>query len=393
MAKSSPSPAPAPREFSRADLRLGPRGQLNRLAMLLLALAYPPLIFALAGALIWAAWKLATLPLVRMFGLAAAAMMAIVALMLVFSLVMLLVRLRQPPPLGMPLRAESNPAAFELISRIARRLRVKAPTLILMLPDANAAIGTHDLRSVGGAKREHVLFLGMILVLISNAAEFAALVCHELAHAASGDTVAGRFVQRYFNAMGAALSIHDPDNPESFSLVTWVVHLPLIVYFKLFLLLYLHDSRIREHRADRVAAQVCGPQRTRDMLRKSVRVAALPELDLERLISDAGAREKPPESIFDLFRERHAAVSAERWERAENEAFMEERTVWSTHPNLADRFRRLNEIQAPELPSERPAQSLFLDWQRAEREMSAVLLGIEHARQAELEQSLRRMGS
>lgn len=233
--------------------------------------------------------------------------------------------------------------------------------------------------------------LGVLSVLICNAAELAALVCHEIAHAAAWDTRVSRGVFRFYMAMGAALCIHDPDDDDDSPLLARIIHVPLLGYFYLFTLLFLYDCRQREWRADRIAAQVCGPQRTRDLLRKVHRLAKLPELDIERLAQDAASRENRPDSVYDLFRERCASLSPQRWDAVENEAFMEPRSVWSTHPNLADRFRRLAKIEAPELPAQRPACELFLDWKRIEREMSALLLAAERARQRQLDRELDRI--
>lgn len=360
--------------------------------MLVLVLLYPPLILAMSGGLLWLAWQLLQFRFVRLWMFTGAASLGIVAILLLISLFALLIRLSPSPPAGLPLRRESNPAAFQLIERLARRLRVPPPTLILIQPNVNAAIGTYDMRSVGESKRAHVLFLGIPMVLIADTAELAALLCHELAHAATGDTIAGRISHRFFLAMGAALSIHD-DDLENFSWVTWVVHLPLLGFFKVFVLLYLFDQRQCEFRADRIAAQVCGPQRTRDMLRKSIRLGGIPQLSIGRILSDAGQREHPPDSIYDLFRERYAAVNPQRWAQAENEAFLQAQSAWSTHPNLAERFRKLSTIDAPELNASRPAKDLFLEWPRIEKEISKQLLALEHEGQQERERELMRMGN
>lgn len=359
--------------------------------MALLVVAYPPFILTLAAGLLGLAWKLVTLRLAILYLWGTALFAVLLALALLCSLALLLWRLRHEPPAGIVLRPQNNPAVFELIRRIARRLRVEPPGVVLIQPGQAAAIGCFDVSDAGQKTREHVLMLGVLDILNASAAELAAIICHELAHAAAWDTWVSRGVFRFYMAMGAALCVHDPDDDKNGSLLAWTVHLPLLGYFYLFTLLYLNDCREREWRADRVAAQICGPQHTRDMLRKTHRLAKLPELAIERLAADAAARDNPPESVYDLFRERCASLSPKRWDAAENEAFMEPRTMWSTHPNLADRFQRLATVSAPELPSQRPACELFLDWKRIEREMSARLLAAEQARQRQFDRELDRI--
>lgn len=388
---SGPSTSPATREFSRADFRVGGLAQLARAALVMLVVMYPPLILALSGGLIWLAWTLVTLRIPYFYLYGTALVAVLLALALLCSLVMLLWRLRNEPPCGIVLRPQNNPAVFELIRRIARRLGADPPGVVLMQAGGDAAIGYYDVQDAGRRSREHVLMLGVLNVLVCNAAEFAALICHEIAHAAAWDTLVSRGVWRFYMAMGAALCIHDPHDHGDSPLLARIVHLPLLGYFYLFTLLYLYDCRQREWRADRIAAAICGPQRTRDLLRKVHRLAKLPELDVGRLAEDAASRDNPPDSVYDVFRERCATLSPRRWDAVENEAFMEPRSVWSTHPNLADRFRRLAKIEAPELPAQRPACDLFLDWKRIEREMSAVLLAAERVRLRQLDRELDRV--
>ncbi len=345
--------------------------------MVLLTLAYPPVVLAAVAALLWAAWLAVSRLyfIVYFWGLALLAV--VVATSLILSLLQLLLRLKVAAPTGLLLRPESHPDVFRLIDRIARRLRVSPPSVVVMMPQNEAAIAYVDVETGGRTRRQHVLILGVLDVLDSNTAEFAATVCHELAHAAAWDTRAARGIVRFYAAMAAALDISDPTDDSGEHETTWALYLlhgPLLGYFYLFTLLYLYDSRLREYRADRVAAQVCGRQRTCDMLRKAHRRSRLPELDLLRLAESAVSRDDPPETVYDLYRERLAAVPRRRWEDAENQAFLEPQTVWSTHPNLADRFRRLASVDAPELPSGAPASKLFFDWRMIERECSAKVM-------------------
>lgn len=386
-----PSATSGPRDFSRADFRVGWRAQLARAALALLVAAYPPSILALASGLLWLAWKLVTVRFAILYLWGTALLAVLLALALLGSLVLLLWRMRHEPPAGIVLRPQNNPAVFELIRRIARRLGADPPGVVLMQAGDDAAIGYYDVQDAGRRSREHVLMLGVLNVLVCNTAELAALICHEMAHAAAWDTWVFRGVWRFYMAMGAALCIHDPDDGDDSPLLARIVHLPLLGYFYLFTLLFLYDCRQREWRADRIAAAICGPQRTRDLLRKVHRLAKLPELDVGRLAEDAASRDNPPDSVYDVFRERCATLSPRRWDAVENEAFMEPRSVWSTHPNLADRFRRLAKIEAPELPAQRPASDLFLDWKRIEREMSAVLLAAERVRLRQLDRELDRV--
>lgn len=376
----SPTPVPekpagAAREYTRADFRIGWRGQINRVAMVLLIIVYPMVVLALAGGMFWLCFWLVTLRVALILTGSTALFSFLMGLLLLYSLLLLLIPRRYEPPPGVQLREQANRSVFELIKRVAKRLNVKPPALVLVEPGASASIGYFDIDDEHGHRREHVLIIGAQDILMSSAAEFTATVCHELAHAAAGDTVMSRGIARFYMSLSLAIAVVHDDEIEGFSLLGWLAHLPLMGLFWVFTVLFLYDCRLREYRADRVAAQFCGPQHTRDMLRKTYRLPRIPELDVGELVARVAGRERPG-NLYDEFRARLANVSERRWQAAENEAFQEPATVWSTHPNLADRFRKLANIDAPELPVNRPARDLFLDWDRIENQLSRILLTI-----------------
>lgn len=392
-----PKPVPekatgAEREYTRADFRIGWRGQLNRVAMVLLIVVYPMVVLALAGGLLWLCYWLVTLRVALLLTGSTALFSFLMGVLLLYSLLLLVTPRRHEPPPGVQLREQANRALFELLKRVAKRLNAKPPALVLVEPGASASIGYFDIDDEHGRRREHVLVVGAQDVLVSSAAEFTATICHELAHAAAGDTVILRGITRFYMSLGLSIAVLHDDESEGFSLLGWLTHLPLMGLFWVFTLLYLYDSRLREYRADRVAAQFCGPQHTRDMLRKTYRFSRIPELDIGELLARVAGRERPG-NLYDEFRTRLANVSERRWQAAENEVFQEPATVWSTHPNLADRFRKLANIEAPELPVNRPARDLFLDWDRIENQLSGIMLTIakvhEDIRDREVDRMLR----
>jgi len=357
--------------------------------MAIMAIAYPPLILALAAAICWLTWRLLTASFLSLYFIGAAIFAGLIAIFLVCSLFVLVMKLGEPELSGFYLKRTHEPSIFALVERVARRLEVEPPTRVLIEPGFEAAIGRLRFKDDDGpATREHVLILGVQLVLVTSAAELTSIICHEIAHAASGDTRSGYIAHRFLYSMGAAVGVHDEQDGNW---ITWLVHLPILGYLKLYAILYLYESRQREFRADRAAARICGPQTTRDALRKSARFVQVRDVELNEVLRFAGMIFPRPRNLYDVFRSRLQSVSDKRWTSAENEAFMEPPTLWSTHPNLAHRFQALSEIDAPELASDRPAFKLFREWERTELMYSAQLFAMLDAREKAVDRALDRM--
>lgn len=389
-ADTSQSDSQSARDFARGDFSLGWRGRLIYAAMLLLMIFYPLLIVAIAvGLSAGAVWLLFRLP--SAWVIAMALMSIVTSVTLLASLALLFWRLQLPAPFGLWLRRDSNRTAFELIDRVARRLRITPPELVVILPGMEASISPVDLEEDGRRRKAHALVIGAQDVLNSNVSEFTATICHELAHAAAGDTRLGRILHRFYLSLVSAASVREDEESDVFSLPAWLAHLTVAGFLHLFTLLYLANSRAQEYRADRVAAQICGPQRTRDMLRKTIRVGHLPELDIWTIAAKAVNMEPQPKNLYDILRERMRSVPKTRLEAAENEAFQAPASVWHTHPNLADRFRRLSEVSGPELASERPASDLFTDWARIEKSLSEMVMDFAAIHQRMQDQQVERI--
>jgi len=323
------------------------------------------------------------------FGLHAKMMLAVLAIDLAIvgvSMALLLglfplvfLRPDEKPP-GKLLSRTEHPRLFTLIDRMSKRLDVRAPDVCLLSPFDEAFICDLVVVEREGARPRPVraLALGAGFVVHSRLDEFATIICHELAHAAAGDTRAARRIHRFYRAMQVQMGLIAGGESEPNLLDRTIARL-LLGYYALFSLLHAHESRCCEYRADRVAAEVCGPQNTRNMLIKAHLIGFIPELGIESLVRELSMTESPMENVYQEHRDRWQRLSRKRREQAENEMFMQKGSVRSSHPQLAQRLRSLAGVKAPELSAPAPAAQLFEDWNQLERDITQVLVRLGRA--------------
>ncbi|MGW3241251.1 M48 family metalloprotease [Streptomyces sp. NPDC001070] len=86
-------------------------------------------------------------------------------------------RARAPLP-GRAVRPGDQPELTALVEDVAERIGFRAPLLVRIVPEPNAALGPARVSGVRG----HVLLLGLPLLRTMTSAQVAAVVAHELAH-------------------------------------------------------------------------------------------------------------------------------------------------------------------------------------------------------------------
>ncbi len=362
--------------------------RLNRFALYTLLLSYVPLVIGVAAGTLVALFYLDRYLIRALFageGPSALAVIAAGAASLVglvfaglclFGLLPLFFRRVDEPPHGLRLNARENPKLFALLERIAKRLGIAVPDQCLIGPTAQASVADLSLETRrGGPNRERVLILGAGLIVHMSVAEITTILCHEMVHAATGDTRLGRLAERFLHSL--FYQIHhclpsreadDPDWPSKFLLIL------LLAYLRLYELLYAADSGYRELRADRVAAEVCGPQNVRNMLVKLGLVIYVPELSIEALLEHYVADQRDIHNLYQEHRRRWAELTAARREAAETAMFLRPTSRWDSHPSFSDRIRNLADIEARELVADQPATSLFRAWEGIEERMTAGIM-------------------
>lgn len=362
--------------------------RLNRLALYALLLLYVPLVLGVAAGVLVGLFYLDRY-LIRailagegpsalvVIAVAVASLVGLVfAGLCLFGLLPLFFRRVDDPPNGLRLNARENPKLFALLERIGKRLGTPTPDQCLVGPTAQTYIADLALETEGGAvSRERAIVLGAALIVHMTVAEITTILCHEMVHAAAGDTRLGRLADRFqhslFYQMYHCLPSEEADDPEWPSKFLLAL---LVAYFRLYALLYAADCRYRELRADRVAAQVCGPQNVRNTLVKLGLVVYVPELSIDALLEHYVADQRDIRNLYQEHARRWAELTAARREAAESAMFLRPTSRWASHPCLSERIRNLADIDARELVADRPATSLFRAWEGIEEKLTAGIM-------------------
>jgi hypothetical protein len=303
-----------------------------------------------------------------------------ISLMLLLGLVPLLFRRVMPEGGGLRLRATDHPTLFQLISRFCKRFGTRQPDEVYLTPLDDTAIGDLTVEDEGGQIRKNIrtLWLGAALVVHLRADEFGTVLCHELAHAATGDTRFSQTADRFFRSMAAAIELRqaepDPDDTFMDRLLGGVIVYLLIAYYSLFRLFYTCDSRWRELRADRMSAEVCGPQNVRNALIRSCLCETVPELRLQDLFMEYFVNERDVQNVYREYRNRWKNLPAARVQEVENAIFMYRRSAWDSHPSMPERIRALRRVTAKEWVVDKPATALFHNWSALERAITRELV-------------------
>lgn len=374
-----------------------------RLGLFTVIAMYVPFVLACAAGLAYVAYLLTAmlfshweyggrLGAALVFSFDLAALMLI--LLLLLGLLPLFFRRDAEAVWGLTLDPQQHLRLFRLLERICTRLQCRPPDRVVLHPTEETWIGDVDLRDDNGAvqRAQRVLILGAGLIVHLRADEFTTVLCHEIAHAATGDTAFGRFSERFYRSQMTALGATDYDNESP--LIQRLVHWLLIGYFLLFLLAYASDSRRREWRADRMAAEICGPQNVRHTLIKTHLAGYVPELTMQSMYMEFAQKSSEMENIYSEYRRRWKELPERMRTDAENRMFLEQPQRLSTHPVLAQRIKALNDVEAKELNLAQPATALFGEWESLEARMTQTLLPMlraayeEHLKQ--MDRQLRR---
>jgi Zn-dependent protease with chaperone function len=364
--------------------------RVNRLALYTILLSYVPGVFAVVAATLFGLYALA-LSVVHAFqahhppaprALVFAGGLVVVglgfALLCLVGLLPLFFRRVDEPPNGVRLNPREHTKLFALLERICKRLGVSVPEHCVLTPGSNAGICDLNVQAKDGTlSRERALIIGAGLVVHASVAELTTVLCHELAHAAAGDTRLSRLATRFLTSL--AQQIHpysgSPDAAEP-GLLSKIILVLLLLYYLLYSLVYVRDRRYREYRADRIAAEICGPQNVRNMLIAGQLVGFVPELSIEGLWAEYVRSERDLHNVYAEHRERWAKLPDARRAAAEAQMFLSQGERWDTHPCLGDRIRNLGGIDAHELTAPEPATRLFRGWNGIEEKITRWIMSV-----------------
>jgi Zn-dependent protease with chaperone function len=264
---------------------------------------------------------------------------------------------RIPAPSGVPVRPPQAPQLFALLERM--RERVDGPRIhaVLMSSVFNASIVQVPRLGIFGWQKNH-LVLGLPLMQLVPATEFAAVLAHEMGHLAGAHGRFGIWVYRQRQSWLKLL-----EQLEAQKKLEGSVFLQFSRWYApLFNAYTFVMARAHEYDADRLAAAASSPRIAADALtrvetagrwvelefwpdlRQRVRRTALPPADL---LGELARRGREPAD---------AGALAARLEQA----LKVETASTDTHPSFKARLEALGEAARPPAPFERSAAEELL---------------------------------
>lgn len=268
--------------------------------------------------------------LVLLVGIAAGAA-AVMAVLQIFA------RIEQTSVVdGELVREADAPALWERIRALAAQLKTAPPHRIVAGIDANFFVTEGGLTIQGRVFRGRTLYVSLPLLRVLDQREADAVLAHELAHFKGGDTSSGA-------ALGPKLAQFDNYCARmSGPSLTLVGFYPLVAYRTILEIALMRDSREREFKADRAAAQAV---HALPLMRALVKVAAYSSYRdrIERELFDRDSRHQGSIGIAT-----YVAQGLQPFARSEHfRGLMEEASVphpFDSHPKLQE---RMNNVKCP----------------------------------------------
>lgn len=140
------------------------------------------------------------------------------------------------------------PQLVDLVERTSAKLGCPAPDAFSLIMDVNAFASQRS-RFWGLARRSHV-GVGLPLLALLREQELAGVVAHEIGHHVASDVRLGPWIYATRRAIERTISNLDGSS--------YLLHLPFVLYGRLYLRVTASVSRAQEFNADRVAAQAVG---------------------------------------------------------------------------------------------------------------------------------------
>ncbi|MYV53280.1 M48 family metalloprotease [Streptomyces sp. SID3212] len=247
------------------------------------------------------------------------------------------------------LTRDDAPRLFALVDEVAAVVGTTGVHRVVVLPDANASVGTY------GVRGRRVLYLGLGLWEILTPAQRVALLGHELGHYAHGDTRHSKVVGTALRTLAFLVDVLTPDAPHGFLArigAVMLLTLRAAVLGVLVLLdhLTLRASQRAEYLADAAAGRVASPSAVvelMDLLLVSDTVRD--KLRRESVRAHTGIGGQRPrdaeQGLWERLAAQTGAVPPEEYERLRRAGERRGHSADSTHPPTHLRRRHMAEAE------------------------------------------------
>ena len=245
------------------------------------------------------------------------------------------------------LRNEDKLRSF--ITEVCESLQTSMPDSVILHAEPTFFVQNGKLKVLNSMVNGKVLAIGLPLLSGLSVNELRAVLLHEFAHFTGNDTVYSSVVLPIYvgtkESTDRLLGEMSDDSENIFALLTGLImKIPMLIpyailrlYLKLFRLVDMKLSRIRERRADIIAALTCGSKTFSNALTKVIRISkAFNTLSREQIV-DHLKDGKMYVNYYGAFRQSLPEI----WEwssRFETEALEEKERRFDSHPTLKTRL-------------------------------------------------------
>lgn len=279
----------------------------------------------------------------------------------------------EPPADGLRVDERQEPRLWAAVRRLAGQTGTRAPDEIYLVPDVNAAV-YEEARLLGLFRGRRVLLVGMPLLSGLDEAQLISVLAHEFGHYSNADTRLGAINRRGFEQMSrtvatlmrrSAAKVNDERvkaeekearrvakgkaarevSTGSAGLSFRLAAKPFIWYGRFYVRSMRGTMRRQEYAADLAAARIAGRAATASALREVPVLDAAFGFYMKSYASlGANAGLLPPQG--EVYGGLHRLLEARSAELDELRAGLppEERSAYDTHPPIADRVARVEQL-------------------------------------------------
>jgi Zn-dependent protease with chaperone function len=238
------------------------------------------------------------------------------------------------------------------VKEISAKVGQPMPDEVYLVSDVNAGVRQRSGFMGFGGKR--VMVLGLPLMQVLTVSEMRAVLAHEFGHYYGGDTRLAPWIYKTREAIGRTIG--------NLARQSSVLHLPFLLYGRMFMRVTQAMSRQQEYAADALAARTMGARALISGLRRTFGAAlAYDGYWREDLVPTLNAGFRPPLADgFTQFLRQPNVVAA--IDRATQEEMKTPRVhPYDSHPSLPDRLRALQALPPGPDPSDDPPAVTLLE--------------------------------
>ena len=280
-----------------------------------------------------------------------------IGLLVLMSIVARAMWVKVPAPEGIELTKEQAPALFETVEEIRRAVDGPVVHSIQITDEFNASVVSVPRLGLFGWPR-HYLLIGLPLTHAVSAAEFRAVLAHELGHLAGAHGRFSSWIYRIRKTWDQLMSVLESRRHWG----TWFFNRFFKWYVSFFGAYSFVLARRHEYEADLCASEIATAQTTANML---IRIEIYGWLVSEKFWNEVCEQVKkqgePPSPFSQMPASLRAGLKSDEADRWLKSALERQTESYDIHPSLKDRLSALGQQPQPAAITESAAEAYLAE--------------------------------